>query len=125
MPYVQELHERYAGRGLAVLAISSEDPATLRRFAEENAFTFPIVHDPDGLVARAWRVRSLPTTLVVDEKRRIVHSGIPSSVEGYIERTVGPSAAEPEVDLDSLLAARHYLSAVDAWLEAPPAARAG
>ncbi|MFF0990384.1 thioredoxin-dependent thiol peroxidase [Kocuria nitroreducens] len=40
--------------GATVLGISGDDPATLRRFAEEHQLSYRLLSDPDSATARAW-----------------------------------------------------------------------
>ena len=46
MPGIQKLHDRYAERGLTVLAISYETGDVLQPFLTKNAFTMPVGSDP-------------------------------------------------------------------------------
>lgn len=92
MPALQALHERYAGRGVVVLAVNStiqdSEPAA-REFAAEFGLTFPIGLDRDGLATRQYQVRALPSTFFIDGAgviRRVVVGGpLDSSV---LETTV-------------------------------------
>ena len=66
MPHIQKIHEDYQDQGLVVLAISSEPPEKPRAFLEENGYTFTTLSDPGGKTGRAYGVRGIPTTLIVD-----------------------------------------------------------
>lgn len=76
MPSLQRLADRWRGRGTAVLAIAVADKRDKAAdFLWEAGVTLPLLHDPDQAVARAWGVRTLPTTLVLDRRHRIVARG--------------------------------------------------
>ena len=55
-----------------MLAVNQgEMPARVTAFAERAGLDLPVVLDREKSVAKAWKVRALPTTFVVDPKGRI------------------------------------------------------
>jgi len=55
--------------GLVVLSVDfQEDPASVRKFANEFAVRFPLVIDADGSVASRYRIEGLPVTWFVDSQ---------------------------------------------------------
>lgn len=89
MPHIQKVHENYRDQGLVVLAISSEPPEEPRKFVKANGYTFTVLTDPGSKVGRAYGVRNIPTTFIVDP-------------EGMVStRTVG---YKPEAELREALA---------------------
>lgn len=73
MPAMERLHQAYGGKGLAVLAINLEEsPAQVAKFVKELRLRFPVVRDADGTVSRAFAVRGLPVTYLVDRDGRIL-----------------------------------------------------
>lgn len=69
MPAFQRLSEEYPDE-LVILAVNcGEDEKTVRRFAEDNGYTFPIVLDADGVIQALFGgVTSLPATVILDEE---------------------------------------------------------
>jgi peroxiredoxin len=66
---LQELHEQYAGDGLAVLAVAiGEEPTLLRNFAEDKGLTHTILLDGDGHAARRYQVRNIPASFFIDRQ---------------------------------------------------------
>ena len=64
---MQRLTERATDAPVAVLAISvGEVELRVRRFFNENPVDYPVLLDVDMAVAKAWQVRNLPTTYVLD-----------------------------------------------------------
>ena len=53
------------------VALQSGDAAALRRYMKEAGLRFPVLPDPDGLVAERFGVVGVPTSLVVDGRGRI------------------------------------------------------
>ena len=73
MPAMERLHQTYSGKGLVVLAVNLEESsARVAKFVKELRLTFPAVLDGDGTVSRAFAVRGLPVTYLVDRDGRIL-----------------------------------------------------
>lgn len=73
LPALERLWRLRKDRGLAVIAVAiGEEPAAVRRFVDRlrPAPTFPIGLDRDKSVAKAWKVRGLPTTVLVGRDGR-------------------------------------------------------
>ena len=69
LPALRRLVERSADTPVSVLAISvGEVDARVRRFMETLPVNFPVLLDPQRLVAKSWDVYALPTTYVLDDE---------------------------------------------------------
>lgn len=90
-PVLQSLSQRYASRGLVVIAVSvDQDPANCRRFVNELRPGFPIVHDRDQRIVAQWAPDTLPTTYLIDRAGivRWVHHGSTEADSRSLERQV-------------------------------------
>lgn len=73
----------FAPRGLAIVAISSNDvasypadaPEEMKRIAESKGFTFPYLHDESQEVAKACQAVCTPDFFLFDRERRLVYRG--------------------------------------------------
>jgi peroxiredoxin len=73
----------YADRGLAVVAISSNDveshpqdaPAQMARLAQQSGFGFPYLFDESQSVAKAYQAVCTPDFFLFDRGRRLVYRG--------------------------------------------------
>ncbi len=89
-PYVKHvqaelarLASEYQARGVAVVAISSNDvaqfpddgPGTMRAERERAGYTFPYLFDETQDVAKAYRAACTPDLFVFDAQRRLVYRG--------------------------------------------------
>jgi peroxiredoxin len=76
MPMYRALAERYASRGLAVVAISADRdgdvPALVRAYRDAHALPFPIALD-DRSMTRRFRVEMFPHLVLVDAAGQIRH----------------------------------------------------
>jgi peroxiredoxin len=89
-PYVKHLLDgfvafasEYGPRGLAVVAISSNDvtthpadsPNEMAKLAREKSFTFPYLYDESQSIARAYDAVCTPDFFLFDSDRRLVYRG--------------------------------------------------
>ncbi|KAF0102515.1 MAG: Thiol-disulfide isomerase and thioredoxin [bacterium] len=78
-PYCREemaalapVQARLRDRGLTLLAINvAQDADTVARFARGLGIDYPILLDTDGAIARAYGVRALPVTYLLDRDGRV------------------------------------------------------
>jgi thiol-disulfide isomerase/thioredoxin len=90
---IQQLHEKYSDRGVAVVAVSPNDPAALRLDelgytdvsdsledmeirAEHRGFTFPYLYDGDVQeMSKAYGALATPHVFVFDSERKLRYEG--------------------------------------------------
>jgi peroxiredoxin len=68
MPSIQALHDRYAARGLKVVAVSVDNPGmddAIRRFRDQYGLTFEILHDASGKIRQQYQTTGVPETFVI------------------------------------------------------------
>ena len=74
MPYIQAMYDDYASRGLMVLGLDGgEDADTVKDFATNQKFTFPLLVGGEPIVTGQYFVDAYPTTIVIDRNGRIVY----------------------------------------------------
>lgn len=74
---------------VSVVGVSLDENATqARRTILRHGLTFPIVHDPQHLLAGRFRVTDLPICFLADRAGRIVWVGGPDQPEGALARAV-------------------------------------
>ncbi len=71
MPAMASLYEEFSDQGLAMVAVSNEDPEVVRQFLEEHPYPFTILLDPEDTLTLRLEVMALPTTFIVDRQGRI------------------------------------------------------
>lgn len=89
-PYVKHIRQNlvsfardYAGKGLAVVGISSNDPGaypddspeSLRQMALSEGFAFPVLFDGTQEVAKAYTAVATPDFFLFDKDRKLVYRG--------------------------------------------------
>ncbi len=72
MPSLQRLKDRLADRPFALIAVNmGENAARVRSFLDMMPIDYTILLDPRMRVAKAWHVRMLPYSFVLDRMHRI------------------------------------------------------
>jgi peroxiredoxin len=72
MPALARLRDRFAPRGFEVIAVNQgEMPERVQEFMGRAGLDLPVLMDRNKEASRAWKVRALPTTFVVDPQGRI------------------------------------------------------
>ena len=82
-PELARLDDDYAGRGVAIYAINSNDyerypddaPDRMRREAKQRGYGFPYLIDRDQDVAKAYLAACTPDFFLFDGERRLVYRG--------------------------------------------------
>jgi AhpC/TSA family len=70
---MERLYQRYRDRGFTILALSVDrNVAAIPGFVEGFRLTFPIGLDPEAIGAKAYRMRALPTTVVIARAGQVV-----------------------------------------------------
>ena len=116
MPSIQALHDRFAARGLKVVAVSIDKPGfddQIRTFRDQFGLTFEILHDPTANIQRDYQTTGVPETFIIGRdgiiRRKVIAAddwdspanralfaqllGIPASAAGV--GTDAPRAAVP------------------------------
>jgi len=68
MPSIEKLHREFGPRGLAVVAISVDDPGAeqrVRDFVKELGLTFEVLHDPKQVTTRNYQITGYPETFLI------------------------------------------------------------
>ena len=72
MPSLQRLGRHLAGEPFAILAVNyGESDARVADFVKRFGLDFPVLLDPNQDAPRAWRVRVLPASFIVDRGGRV------------------------------------------------------
>jgi peroxiredoxin len=77
MPSMQRLWETLKEKGFTILAIDvGENGEQILPFVMEHDLEFPILMDPNSKTARAWSVRGMPTSFLVDPQGNLAFQAI-------------------------------------------------
>jgi hypothetical protein len=77
MPAMRTLKERLAGQPFEILAVNYGESGTrVREFLAREKLELIALLDPNQAAARAWRVRVLPGSFLVDAEGRVRYAVI-------------------------------------------------
>jgi hypothetical protein len=94
MPELVDFHERFAGRGVKVVGLTSEPAAAvgrLEQFVEKMDMRWPIGYEA-GVAFNALGVRGIPTYVLYDRTGRSVWGG--HSLDGLEDAAVAALARQ-------------------------------
>ena len=73
MPSLQTFHENHHPQGVDLLAVSTDSSAApVRSMARKMGITFPILMDPEGEVAKAYKASSIPVSYLISPEGKLV-----------------------------------------------------
>jgi len=85
-PWMETMHQRYAARGLTVVAIDlDKDRDAADEFLARYPASFPVAFDPAGKTAEAYGVSAMPTSYLIGRDGAILstHAGfVPGKADG-------------------------------------------
>ncbi len=69
MPDIEKLHKKFKDKGLIILAVDlKESPKKVKKFMEKHHLTFKAALDQKGIMGRAFGIRSIPTTYILNRE---------------------------------------------------------
>jgi peroxiredoxin len=90
MPSMQRLYQKLAGERFEMLAVSvDQERALIEEFQSRFGLSFPLLHDPDRIVADAWQTSRFPESFLVGGDGVVVERYIGPrtwDADAYVER---------------------------------------
>jgi len=81
MPDMEKLYQRFARKGLVVLAVSDEKRETVEGFLKDKNYTFPVLLAPDRQVNTAFGVEGIPQSFLFDRQGKLSAQSIDMRTE--------------------------------------------
>jgi len=97
-PWMNEMQQRYGGKGLRVIAINlDEKRGDADRFLARIPPLFPVAFDPRAELARAYGVKGMPSSFLIDRngKLRVEHVGFRESSRDALESEIRRLVEQP------------------------------
>ena len=92
LPHFQKLHQKYGGKGLAVvgIALDAGGVSDVKPFVRQQKLTYTMLVDPNGATTGPYGVRYTPTTYIIDKKGVIqaAHVGYMPGLEQTMENQI-------------------------------------
>lgn len=96
-PWLDNLARAYASQNFVVIGVNvDKDRERAERFLNEIPADFPIVYDPKGELATAYKVAGMPSAILIDRAGhvRFQHSGFSEKQKGLYEEQLQSLLAE-------------------------------
>jgi thiol-disulfide isomerase/thioredoxin/outer membrane lipoprotein-sorting protein len=71
MPVIEKLHQQFHRKGLRVFGVNDEDIDTIRDYVAEHEYSFPTLVDTNQQAMSLYRIRGIPTMVVIDREGKI------------------------------------------------------
>ncbi len=87
-PWMNEMHSKYGAKGLVIVAINVDAmTADAKKFLGETPAKFEIVYDAKGLTPKAFGIKGMPTSYLIDRTGKILstHAGFNPAKKSEIE----------------------------------------
>lgn len=91
MPLLEKLHQRYQPLGFTLLGVNVEENSdAARRFLADLPVSFPVLFDRANEVTRAYQVKAMPSTVLIDRdgRMRYLHQGYKAGDESVYTKKV-------------------------------------
>jgi peroxiredoxin len=76
MPRINAWQQKYAARGLRVVAISMEPSDKVHKYAADKQPGYTLAVDPKGAVSGSYYVPAIPTFMVIDRDGKVVYANV-------------------------------------------------
>ena len=76
MPDLNAIYNHYKSQGLVILSLSDEDMFKVGSYISQAKYTYPILLDPGGKVAKQFHVEGIPKSFVFNRDGKLVAQSI-------------------------------------------------
>jgi thiol-disulfide isomerase/thioredoxin len=87
IPRLNDLHAKYADRGLRIIGLSSEEPELIKKFVADGGLSYAIGHDTRDKISSEYLREGIPMFVVIDKQgivRQVVVGSDMDAVEAAI-----------------------------------------
>lgn len=78
MPKIQELHEKYKGKDVAIIGVNSWErgaPDIAQKYMEKNKYTYGLLLKGEAL-AQVYGITGIPTLILIGPDGKVIHTGV-------------------------------------------------
>lgn len=96
MPHIGGLAKKYEGKPIRFISVSDETPTKVEGFLKRGMLKTWVGIDSDASLLKAYGIRSIPTTIIIDAKGRIAAITHPEKLdEKMLDRILAGERATP------------------------------
>ncbi len=93
MPDIESTYQAHRAEFVVLAINDAENNGAVKPFVDQFHFTFPILLDRDGAVARLFQVQALPTSFFIDRAGIIRAANVGQMDRAYIETQIAALTA--------------------------------
>ncbi|WP_448567885.1 TlpA family protein disulfide reductase [Thalassotalea ganghwensis] len=76
-PWMNEMQSQYQGKGFVVISVNVDaEKRYAEQFLEEVPASFEIFYDPNGEVAKAFKLKGMPSSFIFNKDGKLVSSHV-------------------------------------------------
>lgn len=76
-PWMNKIQTQFDNNEFTVISINVDQEKSLATaFLKETPANFPVIYDPQGLAAKAFKLKGMPSSYLIDQEGRVVKSHI-------------------------------------------------
>lgn len=76
-PWMNELQTKYRSKGFTILSINvDKDKELATKFLKEIEANFLIHYDSEGLIAKKFKLKGMPSSFIIDRQGKIISSHV-------------------------------------------------
>lgn len=76
-PWMNEIQKKYVDQNFTVLSVNLDAESDLaEKFLREVPAQFPIFYDPKGKVAKAFKLKGMPSSFIINKAGKVVSSHV-------------------------------------------------
>lgn len=71
-PWMNQVQNKYAEQGFTVISINLDTEFELaQKFLKQNPVNFPVVYDPEGLLAKKYEILGMPSSFLIGKDGQV------------------------------------------------------
>jgi len=96
MPDMNLIYNHYKSQGLVILSISDEDAFKVGSYIAHAGYTYPVLLDPGGKVAKQFHVEGIPKSFVFNRDGKLVAQSIDMRTQMQFLRMLAKAGLTPQ-----------------------------
>lgn len=95
-PWINQIQQKYGEDNFVIIAVNVDRDKTLAdAFLKETPANFPIVYDPEGKLARQFKLKGMPSSYLLDKQGKVIsaHTGFFSKKVKKYEQDIAQALA--------------------------------
>jgi len=76
-PWMNTMQAKYKNQGFTIVSINVDKEQTLaEKFLQENPHNFTVIYDPQGDIAKQFKLRGMPSSYLINRQGKVVNAHV-------------------------------------------------